>query len=1390
MTDYGHAYVLRPRIHGAPLNYMSERNKKLKKQSAHRNRAEGSAYFATTHSVKRERIAMSEKKMRSEGIKEEKTRAERKQRVGKPQPFMLGNRTRTDKGRAGYSDKRPNRLSHIFEWGDPAAGSKYIRAFNGESAKPHLTLIVRIFLNDNFEFYNDEWRKMILDYLIKTYNLSSTEVLATLKTRLLSIKNNKDYMTRAINRFGPAFLPQGFVIVQGQKEFIHNIPIKNFSLLNAQSAFVTKQGSNVLEAHALLVRAQPKVKSSLNGSHGEVTNSDDVFGIDLDIFSMAEIIYHLLHHYDLLTSGIILAVGYYFFCDWRTFARIHGYLFSAILTVPILFFTVLTRMSIVLLLPLIFLFFCTITLGLVWYFLMSIWYPVTRAVVDQAIEINLWTRDKIFGVLRGGGGSRKKMEKKNMGLMKKGFLKSKHMGSGGKSKVKREPLPKVSEPSEESDQESVVSEDGSLWDRKQLIDEFRFSKTPNIQTTHFTRGGGIPRGDMFVDFDCHGAPFCGLTCIDVALGILPKPDVYCQMAKHMGNVYDLGESASVAAYAHYRGVNLQIITPMQDAQGAPFLYRYNSCNNPQWRWVILKLSAIGGGDYVAGTVGHYTLCCNDRADSTELEIPMVDTTCYIKAMCVLLIKLSRVNVNAYFFVMNSINEQLQIFGHGNDRNLAELARQVHLGQMPDLGLLIYAYLCFTTQFWEHNGVLYRWRYKGPSYNRNNNDVRSVEERSEPFAVQDHYGHFSECVTYYLCGFPVFDFYNRHRIVSVVRCVKAMKEVQFLGSSDLQRVFFGLFKGNICNTNDSLTYIYKDTQCYVLYLIQLERITTECFYQNLVIAYNDLGAAAYIGNLPNVGVNQGIRGGCNHIKKLKKLTPMLKEDADKRRIVACAPIGAAETEKGTIGPGIICRTEYYSLLAAFSGRSMQRVARLNDEVDAYIKFSKKFLSGFLNRVDLTGIFEQDPLEYFQHLYKGKKTRNWIECKVKSYNDYKNGIFNKKFIRHSCFVKKEDSRKRVGGEIRAKPRLIMTMSDKSLIETCQIMKIIHAWCASPFSKYQVKNLLPCEFVDKIQKFTETAHIVTDYSSFEASVFGAIRDIEHYFVRNLCKRSGLEKTLKSYENNFVKPRELHCKAGVFVINSRCSGDFMTSVGNGLQNICLSAYSHYKNFGSLNGFEIIAEGDDGLIRNKTVNMTVLDNLGFSFSSALQGTSPGDVDFLRCRWMYGLCFLNVGRVVKNVFWVKPKSQVGPNVLLQLLKCMAMSLDAVSTGHPILFEIVNRIGRATSKIVVSNKTLVHNMDWFKMKNTVFKNYCPTNVKCNELMRKPMAQGAAGFPPIPICVQLELERRLRDDKVPFYIGDLLDSYEDISDMKSTSVWSNASKRKISDEISQLLTLLEP
>lgn len=256
------------------------KNKKLTKQSAHRNKAAGTGWYASSHVEKKKKeVDLTEKQVRAAAVKDERSRAERKQRVGKPQSVFLGNRTRTEKGREGYGHT-PNRLLSMYDWGDPSAGSTKIREFQGEPRKNHLVVLVRIFIHDIYDFYNDQWCFYILMYFIRTYNLSHEEILPAFRTRVLGLRANRTVMEDAISRFGFAVLPHGFVVVDDTKVFLHHITIKDGHLLRFQHKFYETNNELVKNAHNDMMkfgsqRPAPVVKQ-LNGANGEHTGKDDV----------------------------------------------------------------------------------------------------------------------------------------------------------------------------------------------------------------------------------------------------------------------------------------------------------------------------------------------------------------------------------------------------------------------------------------------------------------------------------------------------------------------------------------------------------------------------------------------------------------------------------------------------------------------------------------------------------------------------------------------------------------------------------------------------------------------------------------------------------------------------------------------------------------------------------------------------------------------------------------------------------------------------------------------------------------------------------------------------------------------------------------------------------
>jgi len=109
------------------------------------------------------------------------------------------------------------------------------------------------------------------------------------------------------------------------------------------------------------------------------------------------------------------------------------------------------------------------------------------------------------------------------------------------------------------------------------------------------------------------------------------------------------------------------------------------------------------------------------------------------------------------------------------------------------------------------------------------------------------------------------------------------------------------------------------------------------------------------------------------------------------------------------------------------------------------------------------------------------------------------------------------------------------------------------------------------------------------------------------------------------------------------------------------------------------------------------------------------------------------------------------------LRAAAYSLHALSPGHPVLFEVVNRIFRFTSGANEFRNWRSYLNHWHHDLEAPPKQRMVVEV--DETMREVVASGAIGFPPISIGLQLELERRLREDR-DFYIGNLLNEYGDV------------------------------
>lgn len=115
--------------------------------------------------------------------------------------------------------------------------------------------------------------------------------------------------------------------------------------------------------------------------------------------------------------------------------------------------------------------------------------------------------------------------------------------------------------------EDIDSNSETMSERKgddeEKYKDFLPAAHPEVETLHAFR---LPRvrgnkyvleaGIGFYDRDCFGSPFCGLTCIDVAVGCNPSPGSYDELCG--GDPRIAGRIDFLKEYAAFRGVNLVV----------------------------------------------------------------------------------------------------------------------------------------------------------------------------------------------------------------------------------------------------------------------------------------------------------------------------------------------------------------------------------------------------------------------------------------------------------------------------------------------------------------------------------------------------------------------------------------------------------------------------------------------------------------------------------------------------------------------------------------------------------------------------------------------------------------------------------------------------------------
>lgn len=647
------------------------------------------------------------------------------------------------------------------------------------------------------------------------------------------------------------------------------------------------------------------------------------------------------------------------------------------------------------------------------------------------------------------------------------------------------------------------------------------------------------------------------------------------------------------------------------------------------------------------------------------------------------------------------------------------------------------------------------------HNETDDDVRHLEQRRDRIVAQQTYRELTS--RHEFLGFHIG---TKKRLILETDFNRGRKNVEQLLATggNLAGAKLSLGCSREVNTDDSIPHAILGTSKAIDYYAAVcERPVV--VRPGEIVAYNKPVNGCALKRLNNIGNNQKLGKSSktvNHIISIQKLPP------PKHNIpVATSPAGVVRHSSGIFGPGSIPVTEPLSIMQAFSLRGMNKDLSLRDEesLEKFVRFSISFLDQFIDQTPLRPEpVEPDCLEVFREHYRGKRPQTNITRIGNDYLAYLSGKRDRKFIRNSAFVKFENSYKASeSSEDSVKPRLIMTMSDLMLVECVPLLLLIESWYESPFAQFQVKHMNSSEIADVVSEFMDRPHNVTDYSSFESSIDPYLRRLEEHVLRRLCERNGWTNAWDAYQRHAAGGRILEAHGVKMWIVTRCSGDFWTSFGNGIVNVCLVAYSyHIKNLPG--PVRVIAEGDDGVTEQGVMDSAELAKLGMEFSTAEKGSYMGDTDFLRSRWIGNKRYLNVGRCL-SVFWVKNGAKLRTSKQKFILRCMGASLYHLSPGHPVLTAIVNRIGKVTAGCNRFKSVGKFYNPWNGSVLDDASSY-PRDVIVDESMRTSVELGAPSFPGISRADQRLLERMFESDET-MYVGDVFREYEDAAGYCSSS-----------------------
>lgn len=393
----------------------------------------------------------------------------------------------------------------------------------------------------------------------------------------------------------------------------------------------------------------------------------------------------------------------------------------------------------------------------------------------------------------------------------------------------------------------------------------------------------------------------------------------------------------------------------------------------------------------------------------------------------------------------------------------------------------------------------------------------------------------------------------------------------------------------------------------------------------------------------------------------------------------------------------------------------------------------------------------------HLPIAKRDQMWED-----FDQSKLGRTPKTYRQAKTFVKAEDSAK-PGGTV--KPRAITVMPTEMYIEAFPSLIAQHYIYSCPLIyQWMTKGKTPDEVYDTVRPILDQEHRSQDISGFEKAMTVEMRVVEIELVTRVLTILGMGGSSDYVQQVMTAERKIRTDYYSYSLGVRCSGDFWTSLGNGLANIVIILTGHYVKSGCPKDMDtwwltareltFVTEGDDALLPQHIASVDTTMELMMELSLATPSDRIGGADFLKNTFypIFDKSGHHVGKLGNTLRWCRSLMHVRgeklrPGKIRFLWRAKALSLLHLAPNHPIINPLCYRIDELTQGVRWFKGAEQLSRKWGMLWSTLGDVTKPfprgPQYQINTDLRTALANSPCPeLPPVSVDAQLHLEQSFK------------------------------------------------